>query len=591
MQDPTPNNDEERRRHDEMERMLLEQEALEHEAQAHDDFHNAAVEIPDAPPPNNIKKFKLSYSQLSFGAAFGLLWYALRTRQQWYLALVFLGSSKYAYIILANALVAASWQLFELLTNQFLGGLRLMEREGLGDFFRWNITETCLALTMFRAELSVESGILFLILVLGKCLHWVVEQRESHLRMTEDAIVTGKTGLWKGFPLLTKHQIGLYGLLQILLIADVLAVVCCIQHVATEGPSVMLLFGFEAAILLVSCMSLTLLWNLHVLDGFLHYRHDVFGYSQMLHAWKDRKATLIFAMEVQAQGAKFLFYCAFFAICFTYYGLPINLFREVYVSFQTLKLRLLAFSKYRKLVQSMNRFPAPPEDHDDMSCIICRDQMSVRDSKQLPGCGHVFHTCCLREWLVQQQTCPTCRGDIRVSTRAQQAQENAAAAMAAVLAIDEEELRQEALGMAYLEQQRQGMPGVVQPPRDVAEAEDKEDPVTAAKTGTPTTIGQKYGGTTRHPSARDVAPPQEQQRPSSVFPALYKVVAPQGAPVFQVLNSDSTRVIPTGTAVLCLEMELQTCNDDLGLMLRIPGGGWVWEDQVEYLTSVAAPSV
>merc|ERR1711933_597812 len=97
------------------------------------------------------------------------LWYALRTRQQWYLALVFLSSSKYAYVILGNAIVAFCVEIFYSLTNIFLGGLRLVEAEGLGDFFRWNITEMCLALTMFRSEItSVESALFFLFLVLGK---------------------------------------------------------------------------------------------------------------------------------------------------------------------------------------------------------------------------------------------------------------------------------------------------------------------------------------------------------------------------------------------------------------------------------------
>ena len=41
-------------------------------------------------------------------------------------------------------------------------------------------------------------------------------------------------------------------------------------------------------------------------------------------------------------------------------------------------------------------------------------------------CNHLFHKSCLREWLVQQQSCPTCRSDIA----SMQAQEAAAAAAA-----------------------------------------------------------------------------------------------------------------------------------------------------------------
>jgi hypothetical protein len=35
--------------------------------------------------------------------------------------------------------------------------------------------------------------------------------------------------------------------------------------------------------------------------------------------------------------------------------------------------------------------------------------------KKLPICGHIFHKHCLREWLVQQQSCPTCRSDIQAN--------------------------------------------------------------------------------------------------------------------------------------------------------------------------------
>lgn len=58
--------------------------------------------------------------------------------------------------------------------------------------------------------------------------------------------------------------------------------------------------------------------------------------------------------------------------------------------------------------------------------------------KKLPGCGHAFHTHCLREWLVQQQTCPTCRADIAANeARAKKQRERERAAAAAAAAADE----------------------------------------------------------------------------------------------------------------------------------------------------------
>jgi len=140
--------------------------------------------------------------------------------------------------------------------------------------------------------------------------------------------------------------------------------------------------------------------------------------ERLANPWRDRRATLSFAIELQAQAAKFLFYVVFFAIVFTYYGMPINIFREVYVSFQQLRRRLIAFNTYRRLTHNMEARFEDIKDEEELdrlgrTCIICRDQMDLLGGcKKLPGCGHAFHTHCLREWLVQQQTCPTCRADI-----------------------------------------------------------------------------------------------------------------------------------------------------------------------------------
>jgi hypothetical protein len=194
----------------------------------------------------------------------------------------------------------------------------------------------------------------------------------------------------------------------------------CINHILNAGqPSVKILFAFEAAILLVSTYCHVILYVLHVIDCSIQYGHDILENAvakRLLHPWKEYKATFIFAIELQAQAINFLFYCTFFCIVLTFYGLPINLFREVYMSFMKLKERLTSFIHYRQLMASMNRFRTATDEELNESgrtCIICRDEMtSGHDCKRLPVCNHTFHKSCLREWLVQQQSCPTCRADI-----------------------------------------------------------------------------------------------------------------------------------------------------------------------------------
>lgn len=427
---------------------------------------------------------RLHYARLSILAAFLLIHHTLRTRQQVYLALVYLQSSKLAYIVLGNAVIASATGIFSVVTNTFLdGGLRANEREAIGEQIRWNLTETCLALTIFRTELDVATALMFLVLVLAKCLHWSVELRGGHLRMTEEVFVyphadedeedghggDGAAARTHAKPARPWHQrlprlrlahLRFYSLVNILLVLDIAAVAYCAVAVADQGPSVHILFGFEAAILLSSALSCLGSYHLHVVDGCVgalchwvegeHHHHAVGGLAPdaddadnndggtttaaappppaslarrlmdlIANPWRDRRATLGFAVELQAQTAKFLFYLFFFAIVFTYYGMPINIFREVYVSYQQLRRRLAAFNKYRRLTHNMDARFESITDEEELErvgkiCIICRDAMAVGQAKKL-GCGHAFHAHCLREWLVQQQTCPTCRGDILAS--------------------------------------------------------------------------------------------------------------------------------------------------------------------------------
>ena len=555
----------------EMEERLLREEVLErdehhHHHDLHDNhdrhFHQGEgdqmAQLPHL--EERSKLIRISYTQASFVAAAAVLWYALRTRQQWYLALVFVSSSKWAYIVLGNALIALCIYLFRSFTNMFLGGLRLVESEGLGDFFRWNVTETCLALTMFRAEINVETCILFLFLVLFKCLHWVLELREGHLRMTQEAVVPNQNiGIMRGWPLLHKSHIGIWAFLQILLFLDVAVVAYCAQYSYSHGLSVYLLFGFEAAIMLVTNVSLSLLWLIHVADGLLHYMHEetTLNVTRLLHAWKDQKATITFAVEVQAQGAKFLAYVTFFGVILSSNGLPINLFREVYMSFQSLKSRLLAFAKYRKLMASMNRFESISSEDEleqiGRTCIICRDDMSLGDSKKLPGCGHAFHKSCLREWLVQQQTCPTCRGDISImEARARQEKQRLAAEEAKR---DQDE---------PLEQQANE---AIHPPAGEGPSESSSEELPS------------YFAMKSRRKEYSLNTPIEMH----VFPALYQVSCVVGARVTQD-DGSLLRVISLNKGVVVIglqwrDVKMQDNSAEGRLFLQVPDG-WIPENEL-----------
>nr|BAT25232.1 host Der3 [Nitzschia sp. IriIs04] len=617
-----PETDEARRRaQQEMEEFLRAQEEAEEDPALpvqdpqFDDVHQDPVndmdldhdqEIPYTEPK---KPFRLSYTATSFIAAFGMLYYAMRTRQQWYLAIVYLRSNKLAYAVFANVFVAGLYSLFGFLTNVFLhGGLRLHEAETLMDLFRWNVTETCLALAIFRDEINVATGIRFLILVLAKSLHWVFEMREAHLRMSQDAIL-----VVNGWPQLCGAHTKLFLGLVLLQWLDVLAVMQCTRDILQMGPGVAVLFCFEAAILLVTVLSSILLWLLHVLDDLFHYFHEVSDpgsfMHRWIHSWRGYKATLVFAVELQAQAAKFVFYLAFFAIVFTFKTLPINLLREVYMSFQALKQRLLAFGKYRRLMASMNQFENPTQEELDeagTTCIICRDDMTVDTTRRLPGCGHLFHQTCLRDWLVQQQTCPTCQRDIS-STQArthhrhdheEHAEDNHPAPE------QNENNAQEESPVPESEETSKAPPmdnATIRETTGSASLSTDYDSTADSNTSflKPAPQYPSYADRTmddRKPAARAletkrvrILDPEENDQAAvpPAFPAFYRVVADEGAAVYNNGQAMSfvIRIVPFGVVILAQDMAWREVDGEGRMMVRMPDG-WVCDDALERIVAV-----
>jgi hypothetical protein len=46
---------------------------------------------------------------------------------------------------------------------------------------------------------------------------------------------------------------------------------------------------------------------------------------------------------------------------------------------------------------------------DQEQCVICRRFFEQAETLvQIPQCKHIFHTKCLKRWLVEWQKCPTC---------------------------------------------------------------------------------------------------------------------------------------------------------------------------------------
>lgn len=137
---------------------------------------------------------------------------------------------------------------------------------------------------------------------------------------------------------------------------------------------------------------------------------------------------------------KLVTYLVFFCVILTFYGLPLNILRDVYLTTTSFVLKCRDLIRFRKATKNMETlYPDVGEiemrDMIDKTCIICREDMEFRGipaiippvegavdppppvpvaprtgpndtPKKLP-CGHVFHFHCLRSWLERQQSCPT----------------------------------------------------------------------------------------------------------------------------------------------------------------------------------------
>jgi E3 ubiquitin-protein ligase synoviolin len=308
--------------------------------------------------------------------------YACYTREQFYPIVLFLVTSKLSFLVAANMAVAMAMLSGKILKAIFFGALRDTEVEQLIERSKYSITETCLALTIFRSELTPSVMLLFGFLLFVKVFHWLCRSRIDYL----EQIV----------PVPMSTHLRLQCLLVLLIVTDALVSYYCVQSTLEAGRSVLVLFGFEFVVLLINAVNYSIRYILLLVDGY----YD---------AGLQFKGFYIMILDVICDGLKFLIYLAFFALIFVYYGLPIHIVREVWMSFMVFQQRLMSFIKYIRLTRKLDERLEDATEAEIQaagSCLICREAMSR--GKKL-SCSHVFHVDCLRMWLQHQQSCPLCR--------------------------------------------------------------------------------------------------------------------------------------------------------------------------------------
>ncbi|PYI03925.1 hypothetical protein BO78DRAFT_471691 [Aspergillus sclerotiicarbonarius CBS 121057] len=400
------------------------------------------------------------YAGASAALASGVFLKALHQRANFYAACVYLSQSSANLMILMNiSLLAVGFFLFWL-QRLLYGPLRPIETEQLYEKAWFAVTETCLAMTIFRGELGGWFLVMFVSLLVGKVWGWIGEGRVEFLEQQPPAN-----------PRLFHIRLAASLLLSVLFNSFMLRY--CIRTVLEQArPDMMVMFGFEFAVLTILSSSTAARYTISLVEIYITHRqvkarmeerrreiraareetlrlyaesgereppnlpdeNDIDEMELDVPGWEE-KGRWIFYLDLLTDFLKLTVYLTFFAILFTFYGLPIHILRDVVVTIRSFGRRIMDFVRYRNATRDMNeRYPdaTAEEVAREEVCIICREEMThwhqpagaqrnrVSDRlrpKKLP-CGHILHFACLRSWLERQQNCPTCRRPVIAPPRA-----------------------------------------------------------------------------------------------------------------------------------------------------------------------------
>ncbi|EFR02024.1 E3 ubiquitin-protein ligase synoviolin-A [Nannizzia gypsea CBS 118893] len=350
------------------------------------------------------------------------------------------------------------------------GSLRQIETEQLYERAWFAVTETCLAMTIFRGELGAWFMVMFVALLAGKIWGWIGEGRVEVLEQQPPAN-----------PRLFHTRLAMSLIISVLFNSQMLEY--AIKTVLRQArPDMMVMFGFEFAVLTIRSTSTMARYTLSLAEIYITRQQkqaklaerraeiraereqilrqqaasglptpnadslpsedDIDEMELDVSGWEE-KGRWVFYLDLITDFLKLVVYLSFFAILFRFYGLPIHILRDVVLTMRSFAKRIIDFIRYRHATRDMNqRYPdATAEEiaREDV-CIICREEMQpwvpapapndgvaapARPTRAIPErlrakklpCGHLLHFACLRSWLERQQNCPTCRQPVTTDTR------------------------------------------------------------------------------------------------------------------------------------------------------------------------------
>lgn len=391
------------------------------------------------------------YAGTSAALAAAVVTSAFYQRANFYSAMVYLSQSNLCLMILVNLVFLVYGSFMYGLQRLCFGTLRPVEVEQLYEKAWFAITETCLAMTVFREEVGAFFIVMFTALITGKVWGWIGEGRVEVFEQQPPAN-----------PRLFHARLVVSLLSSILYNAWLLSY-CINTVIAQAKPTMMVMFLFEFAVLAVGSLHTGLRYVISLVEASVVKRQTAQRLEQRRREVREQRAEIlrrreagettedaeplpdeddIDEMDIEVPGwdtkgqwilfldlfadlLKLSVYTAFFCVLLVFYGLPIHIMRDLFMTTRSFFKRLTALMRYKQALRDMNRYPdATAEDLSrEDTCIICREEMRPWDPnagqvertrpKKLP-CGHILHFGCLKSWLERQQVCPTCRSSVVV---------------------------------------------------------------------------------------------------------------------------------------------------------------------------------
>jgi E3 ubiquitin-protein ligase synoviolin len=314
-------------------------------------------------------------------------------RPNFYSAAVYISQSTGSLMFLVNLMLIVAASFGYGLQRLFYGPLRPIETEQLYDKAWFAVSETLLAMTIFRDDIGLWFFTMFLCLLAGKVWQWIGEGRVEFLEQQPPAN-----------PRLFHARLASSLLLSVLF--DVYMTQYCVSSILSAArPGVMVMFGFEYVLLATASISTLMRYGLSLVEIAITQRQEkardearrvAREQARQQAAAEDAEAPAedeededdavdvpgweekgrwVFYLDLATDFVKASVYMGFFTVLMTFYGIPIHIMRDLFMSVRSLIKRINDFIQYRNATRDMNtRYP--DATGDDLSreniCIVCR---------------------------------------------------------------------------------------------------------------------------------------------------------------------------------------------------------------------------